>query len=56
MAKLSTGAAAITAMFSTAALAQPVLTPGEYYGVTQYTGLVDPSGICANSAASRSAR
>jgi hypothetical protein len=49
MAKIPTAAAVIGALFSTGALAQ-VLTAGQYYGVTQYTGLDDPSGICASSA------
>jgi hypothetical protein len=49
MSKLPTAAAVICALFSTGALAQ-VLTAGQYYGVTQYTGLDDPSGVCASSA------
>jgi hypothetical protein len=49
MARVSTVAAVIGALFSTGALAQ-TLTAGQYYGVTQYTGLDDPSGICGSSA------
>ena len=40
-------AASMAALLSTSCLAAAVVTPGQYSSVTQYTGLIDPNGICA---------
>ena len=45
--------AAVAALLTTSAMAKaPVakLTAGQFVGVTQYTGLVDPSGLCGSAA------
>ncbi len=46
MFKTFAAVAALMTTLSGAAMAQTV-TAGQYIGQTQYTGLVDPSGICA---------
>ena len=48
MFKSAAAAAAITLIVSGAAMAQPVLTKGQFLGVSQYTGLYDPAQICAS--------
>jgi hypothetical protein len=40
-------AAALVAVVSASALAQPVVLKGQYAGTTQYTATIDPSGTCA---------
>jgi hypothetical protein len=42
-------ACAVAALFCAPAMAQTV-TAGQYNGVTQYTALVDPEGLCASQA------
>jgi hypothetical protein len=42
-------AAAVAALLCAPAMAQTV-TAGQYKGATQYTGLVDPSGLCGSLA------
>jgi hypothetical protein len=42
-------AAAVAALLCAPAMAQ-TLTAGQYNGVTQYTGLLDPSGLCGSAA------
>ena len=40
---------AVAALLCAPAMAQ-TLTPGQYRGVTQYTGLIDPEGLCGGVA------
>ncbi len=42
--------AAVAAMLTTSAMAAVKFSGGQYAGVTQYTGLVDPSGLCGSAA------
>jgi hypothetical protein len=40
-------ATALLAVLAAPALAQPVVLKGQYFGTTQYTATIDPSGTCA---------
>jgi hypothetical protein len=40
-------ATALLAVLAAPALAQPVVSKGQFFGTTQYTATIDPSGTCA---------